>query len=422
MKLIIIILLSIISQIGNAQEYKKINSSKLIYKSNGFFAKNSVSITNKDGSKLPMGFYETKIEKEKVPIQFYISSKGNVDGLFIIYYYNKSFCKTILKEGAWQSDVYFDSAGKTMDSLHIKNKNIETYNDMLKKWETKSQLVSVHYYFDEKGQIFKEKGKIYKETYQGLKHDLKIYDYYENGALETDETCFYYRKEYDSLGVLTQQIDYNWKTREIQTLGYENGKLAIKKVEFDEDQIWNPDGTINKSKKTHKRNHISKSYIIETEYYPSGKIYRYKKNGESKEYTEDGKEVIYSQTVKGDPEMDNETEPTADEDLENKVYQSGALEIKPEYPNGIDALYKFFHDNFIMPEEEGLQGTVYLSFIVEKDGSLSDIKILRDIGYSTGQESVRVLRKSEKWIPGEQKGKKVRCLYTLPIKLPLQSK
>jgi len=85
-------------------------------------------------------------------------------------------------------------------------------------------------------------------------------------------------------------------------------------------------------------------------------------------------------------------------------------------------LYKFFHDNFITPEEEGLQGTVYLSFIVEKDGSLSDIKILRDIGYSTGQESVRVLRKSEKWIPGEQKGKKVRCLYTLPIKLPLQSK
>lgn len=413
MKLIIIILLSIISQIGNAQEYKKINSSKLIYKRNGFFAKNSISITNKDGSKLPMGFYETIMEKEKYPTQFYISSKGNVDGLFLEYYANMLFSKTILKEGVWQSDVYFDSAGKTTDSLHIKNKDIETYNNTLKKWEPKSLLVYADYRFD-------EKGKIYEETYGRHKDDLKKYFYYEDGALKTDETCFYYRKEYDSLGVLTEQIDYNWKTKEIQTLGYENGKLTIKKIEFDEDQIWNPDGTITTSKKTHKSNHISKSYIIETEYYPSGKIYRYNKNGESKEYTEDGKEVIYTQTIKGDPKMENETEASVDEDLENKIYQSGVIEIKPSYPNGIDALYKFFHDNFIMPEEEGLQGTVYLSFIVEKDGSLSDIKILRDIGYSTGQESVRVLRKSEKWIPGENKGKKVRCLYTLPIKLPLQ--
>jgi len=296
MKKYIIILLSIISQIVSAQEYKKISFSKLIYRKNGLFAKNSISITNKNGSKLPMGFYETTIEK--APTQFYISSKGNVDGLILNYYSNMLFYKTIMKEGEWQSDVYLDSVGKATHGFYKKSKNIETYNNTLKIWEPKSLLVFSHCYFN-------ENGKIYEETCSGSGSSgnaIKKYFYYEDGALKTDETCFYYRKEYDSLGVLTEQIDYNWKTKEIQTLGYENGKLTIKKIEFDEDQIWNPDGTITTSKKTHKSNHISKSYIIETEYYPSGKIYRYNKNGESKDYTEDGKEVIYTQTIKGDPE------------------------------------------------------------------------------------------------------------------------
>jgi hypothetical protein len=407
MKRITIILLSIISQIGSAQEYKKISSSKLIYKRNGLFAKNSISITNKDGSKLPKGFYDVTIKKGRD--QFYISSKGNVDGLVLGYYSNMLFSRTVLKEGELQSDVYLDSIGKTTDSLQIKNKNIETYNNTLKKWETKSLLVYAHYDFN-------KKGKIYKETYGGTGDDIKKYFYYEDGTMKTDETCFYYRKEFDSLGVLTEQIDYNWQTKKTQTLGYENGKLAIKKIVFDEDEIWNPNGTITINTKTHKSNHISKSYTIETEYYPSGKIHRYNKNGESKEYTEDGKEMIFNHMVKMDP--DNEIESPVYEDLENKIYSLAGIEIKPEYPNGIVALHKFFHDNFIMPEEEGLKGKIYLSFIIEKDGSLSDIKVIRDIGYGTGLEAIRVLNKSQKWISGEQNGKKVRCRYTIPVSIP----
>ena len=56
-----------------------------------------------------------------------------------------------------------------------------------------------------------------------------------------------------------------------------------------------------------------------------------------------------------------------------------------------------------------------MTFIIEKDGSLSDIKVLRDIGYGTGDEAIRVLKISPKWIPGKQNNKEVRTLYSLPI-------
>ena len=99
-----------ISQIGNAQEYKKIDYSKLIYKRNSGLSENFITITNKDRSKLREGFYEMTAKND--PDQFYISSKGNVDGVFKEYYSHKLFCITILKEGKLQSMVYLDSIGK----------------------------------------------------------------------------------------------------------------------------------------------------------------------------------------------------------------------------------------------------------------------------------------------------------------------
>ena len=66
----------------------------------------------------------------------------------------------------------------------------------------------------------------------------------------------------------------------------------------------------------------------------------------------------------------------------------------------------------------GLAGVFFDQLVlrnVEKDGSLTDIKVIRDIGYGTGKEAIRVLKKCPKWTPGEQNGKKVRVLYSLPI-------
>lgn len=60
---------------------------------------------------------------------------------------------------------------------------------------------------------------------------------------------------------------------------------------------------------------------------------------------------------------------------------------------------------------------MYITFVVEKDGTLSNIKVLKDIGYGTGEEAVKVLQLSPKWNPAELNGRKVRCNFNLPIRM-----
>ena len=103
------------------------------------------------------------------------------------------------------------------------------------------------------------------------------------------------------------------------------------------------------------------------------------------------------------------------DDSDNTVYSTAGIEVKPEFPGGLDEFYKFFNLNFNTPKVEGLKGKIYVTFVVEKDGSLTEIKVLRDIGNGTGKEAIRVLQLSPKWKPGEQNGKKVRCTFSLPI-------
>lgn len=102
---------------------------------------------------------------------------------------------------------------------------------------------------------------------------------------------------------------------------------------------------------------------------------------------------------------------------EEKVYEISAIETKPDFNGGLKKFYEFVGQNFRAPEVQGLKGKVIVSFVVDKDGSLTDIHIIKDIGYGTGQEVVRVLKKSPKWIPGMQRGIPVRCLYRLPISI-----
>lgn len=126
-------------------------------------------------------------------------------------------------------------------------------------------------------------------------------------------------------------------------------------------------------------------------------------------------------TIKGDPDAVLTVEPVGTgtaavvEEVDNQIYNTAGIEVKPDFPGGINKFYKYVGDNYQTPEEDGLNGKVYVTFVVEKDGSLTDIKVIRDIGYGTGKEAIRVLKKSPRWSPGEQNGKKVRVLYSLPI-------
>lgn len=94
------------------------------------------------------------------------------------------------------------------------------------------------------------------------------------------------------------------------------------------------------------------------------------------------------------------------------------VEKMPSFPGGEAELYKFLGSNIKYPRqaiETNAQGRVFVQFVVEKDGSITGVKVVRGIGSGCDKESVRVVTKMPKWTPGEQRGKPVRVKYTLPI-------
>ncbi|WP_306353981.1 energy transducer TonB [Flavobacterium sp. '19STA2R22 D10 B1'] len=108
---------------------------------------------------------------------------------------------------------------------------------------------------------------------------------------------------------------------------------------------------------------------------------------------------------------------------DNEIHSMGSgLEVKPDFPGGMAKFYAYVAKNFRTPEvSSDLKGRVIVNFVVEKDGSLSDIKVVRDLGFGTGKEAIRLLKASPKWSPGIQNGRPVRVLYSLPIVVDVKS-
>lgn len=93
-----------------------------------------------------------------------------------------------------------------------------------------------------------------------------------------------------------------------------------------------------------------------------------------------------------------------------------SVENQPIFPGGINEFMKFIGKNFQAPTDENFSGGVLkVSFIIETNGSLSDIKVINDLGFGTAQEIKRVLQMSPKWTAGDQEGKPARVLFTLPV-------
>lgn len=136
-------------------------------------------------------------------------------------------------------------------------------------------------------------------------------------------------------------------------------------------------------------------------------------------------------TIAGDPNADIRIDepvgtapPTKQAVVEdNSVHDFASIEEMPDFPGGIQKFYAYVSKNYVYPaaaREQGVSGRLILSFIVEKDGSLTDIKVVRDLGMGTGDEAMRMLKKAPKWKPGIQNGRPVRVQYTLPIMLNLE--
>lgn len=101
---------------------------------------------------------------------------------------------------------------------------------------------------------------------------------------------------------------------------------------------------------------------------------------------------------------------------EDEVYMS--VEKTPEFPGGTNTMFDFIRKNVKYPEsakEKGIEGRVYVNFVIDKDGSISDIKVLRGLCKEIDEEAVRVVKAMPKWNPGMQDGEPVRVQYTLPF-------
>lgn len=100
------------------------------------------------------------------------------------------------------------------------------------------------------------------------------------------------------------------------------------------------------------------------------------------------------------------------------------VEKMPSYVGGDEARVKFFVENIKYPEnamKKGIQGTVYVTFIIRSDGSVTDVKILRGIGGGCDEEALRIVKMMPKWNPGESEGKPVDVAFNLPVKFKLDT-
>ena len=98
------------------------------------------------------------------------------------------------------------------------------------------------------------------------------------------------------------------------------------------------------------------------------------------------------------------------------------VENEPEFPGGSDSLYAYIARNIKYPEtakKEKIEGRVFVTFVIEKDGQVSSAKILRDIGGGCGEEAIRVVKSMPKWKPGTQRGNPVRVQFNLPVSFML---
>ncbi len=110
-----------------------------------------------------------------------------------------------------------------------------------------------------------------------------------------------------------------------------------------------------------------------------------------------------------------------EEEEDNVIFQ--VVEKMPSFPGGDSQLFKFLNENVKYPviaQENGVQGRVICQFVVNRDGSIVDVEVVRSVDASLDKEAIRVIKSMPKWSPGQQRGKPVRVKYTLPVNFRLQ--
>ena len=116
------------------------------------------------------------------------------------------------------------------------------------------------------------------------------------------------------------------------------------------------------------------------------------------------------------PIVPHETQPKTDLQSSEKVF--GHVEQQPEYPGGTKAMYKFINANLHIPaeaKEAGISGRVFTAFYIETTGEITQVTVLKGLGFGCDEEAVRMIESMPKWKPGKVYSKPVRVKYNLPV-------
>lgn len=151
------------------------------------------------------------------------------------------------------------------------------------------------------------------------------------------------------------------------------------------------------------------------------------------------KQTTQIEIVKDDVEVEDKLDINAEVDQTEVIEEYVAPEVEeeeiqeaeifmvveemPEFPGGVAKLGDYLAQNIKYPQmarESGVQGKVFITFVVEPDGHVSNVKVVRGIGAGCDEEAVRVIKNMPKWKPGKQRGKAVRVSYNVPVNFKLQ--
>lgn len=142
------------------------------------------------------------------------------------------------------------------------------------------------------------------------------------------------------------------------------------------------------------------------------------------EIVDDEEEVIEEEVIDMEVKENTVVEaPVRQEEEAEEEQIFTIVEDQPSFPGGTEELYKYLGKAVKYPEmakDAGISGTVYVTFEVDKEGNIKDVKVLRGIGGGCDEEAIRVVKAMPKWKPGKQRGKPVRVQFNLPIKFTLR--
>ncbi|MFC6103716.1 M56 family metallopeptidase [Olivibacter domesticus] len=221
----------------------------------------------------------------------------------------------------------------------------------------------------------------------------------------------------------------NLETKVLNTIGYDQEAEVIRVLQLPEVVKEMPDGKHVLRVKfllagTAKEKLNASPLVVPTGYQPLEEVVvvGYNPSSQEKENDIPSPKVVQVKSTKADKETLPPQVVLVRTDTTKNVQDFNKVDVQPRFPGGMHAFYKWVGENYKYPAEakkNEVSGSLHLSFIVERDGTLSSFKILRDLGYGTGEEAVNLLKKSPKWTPGSIKGEVVRVSYSLPIKLNL---